>query len=83
MNATAPVWYGDVIGASHTTVIDNPLSPTNAAANPLTKHFLAATAAWLRWQLAGDQTAKALFVGPSCGFCSQTATWKVQQKNLQ
>jgi hypothetical protein len=83
MNATTPVWYGDVIGASHTTVIDNPLSATNAAANPLTKHFLGATVAWLRWQLAGDETEKALFVGPNCGYCMQTMAWKVQQKNLQ
>jgi dienelactone hydrolase len=81
-HANAPVWYGDVIGASHTTVIDNPLSGTNAADDPLMKHFLAATAAWLRWQLAGDQVMKALFVGPSCGFCMETSAWKVQQKNL-
>jgi len=81
-HTNAPVWYGDVIGASHTTVIDNPLSNTKASDDPLMKQFLAATAAWLRWQLADDQTMKALFVGPSCGFCTQTSAWQVQQKGL-
>jgi hypothetical protein len=80
--AMAPVWYGDVIGASHTTIIDNPLS-TATTPDPLKKPFLAATIAWMRWQLAGDETMKPLLVGPSCGFCKQTMTWKVQQKNLQ
>jgi hypothetical protein len=79
--ATAPVWNGDVIGASHTTIIDNPLTPSTTP-NPLKKPFLAATVAWLRWKLAGDQTMKSSFVGSSCGFCLQTSTWTVQQKNL-
>jgi hypothetical protein len=85
MMATAPVWYGDVIGSSHTTVIDSQSTgggygtpPTD----PLKKQYLAAAAAWLRWQLAGDLTMKALFVGPNCGFCMQTSTWLVQQKML-
>jgi hypothetical protein len=82
MNAKTPVWYGDVIGASHTTVIDNPLSPRKGADVELIKQFLGATAAWLRWQLADDQVMKALFIGPSCGYCSQPMAWKVQQKNL-
>ena len=38
--ATTPVWYGDVIGASHTTIIDNPLD-TSATSDPLKKPFLA------------------------------------------
>jgi hypothetical protein len=82
MNAKTPVWYGDVIGASHTTVIDNPLSARKPADVELIKQFLGATVAWLRWQLADDQVMKALFVGPSCGYCSQPMVWKVQQKNL-
>jgi dienelactone hydrolase len=81
MLATTPVWYGDVIGASHTTIIDNPLGGSSTT-DPLKKPFLAATVAWLRWQLAGDQTMKSMFVGSSCGFCTQTSTWTVQQKNL-
>ncbi|MGH7438946.1 MAG: hypothetical protein ACRENE_24935 [Polyangiaceae bacterium] len=79
---TAPVWYGDVIGASHTTIIDAILGFGTPSTDPLKRPFLAATVAWLRWQLAGDLTMKAMFVGSSCGFCTQTSTWQVQQKNL-
>jgi hypothetical protein len=80
--ATAPVWYGDVIGASHTTIIDAVLGFGTPPTDPLKRPFLAATVAWLRWQLAGDLTMKPSFVGSSCGFCTQTSTWQVQQKNL-
>lgn len=80
--ATTPVWYGDVIGSSHTTIIDDPLG-NSSPDDPLKKRYLAATLAWLRWQLTNDQTMKPLFVGMDCGFCMQTTTWKVQQKNLQ
>jgi hypothetical protein len=83
MNAMAPVWYGVVIGSSHTTVIDNPLADPGSAADPLKVHYLAASVAWLRWQLAGDQTMKAMFVGDDCGFCKDTATWQVRQKDLK
>ena len=83
MMATTPVWYGDVIGASHTTVIDNPLTPGDGGIDPVKQQFLAATAAWLRWQLASNLTMKPRFVGPSCGFCTDTSAWTVQQKNLQ
>jgi hypothetical protein len=48
----------------------------------MAKGFLAATAGWLRWQLAGDSAMKKLFVGASCDFCMNTAVWTVQQKNL-
>ncbi|WP_328459284.1 alpha/beta hydrolase [Actinoplanes sp. NBC_00393] len=37
--------------------------------------------AWLRWQLKGDQSARALFTGPNCGLCSGTR-WTVTSKNL-
>ncbi|HKP62397.1 MAG TPA: hypothetical protein VJV78_36940 [Polyangiales bacterium] len=79
MTATVPVWYGVVIGSSHTTVIDNPLDNT---VSPLKAHYLASTVAWLRYQLAGDQVMKALFVGPDCGYCKQTMVWEVKQKDL-
>jgi len=84
MMAAAPVWYGVVIGSSHTTVIDDAYSSGfgTSPTDPLKKQYLGATAAWLRWQLAGDQTMKAMFVGPNCGFCTQTSTWLVQQKML-
>ncbi|MEU9351227.1 hypothetical protein AB0D65_09430 [Streptomyces griseoloalbus] len=35
---------------------------------------------WLKWQLKGDTTARAEFVGPDCGLCS--TDWEVLQKNL-
>lgn len=79
---TTPVWYGAVIGSSHVTVIDDPLS-TASAEDPFKKYYLAATVAWLRWQLAGDQSLKPWFVGADCRFCMDTAAWKIQQKNLQ
>lgn len=80
--ATTPIWYGDVIGSSHTTIIDDPLGGSSPD-DPLKKPYMAATVAWLRWQLANDSSMKSLFVGSDCGFCQQTASWKVQQKNLQ
>ncbi len=79
MTATVPVWYGVVIGSSHTTVIDNPL---NMSMSPLKVYYLASSVAWLRWQLAGDLTMKALFVGPDCGYCKQPMVWEVKQKDL-
>lgn len=82
-NAMVPVWYGVVIGASHTTVIDNPLQERSDKDQMLIKQFMAATVGWLRWQLAGDEQSKALFVGPSCGYCTDTKAWLVQQKDLQ
>jgi hypothetical protein len=50
---------------------------------PLKNEYLGATVAWLRYQLAGDEVMKALFIGPSCGYCTQPKLWKVQQKDLQ
>ena len=44
--------------------------------------YLAATAGWLRWQLAEDQTMKRLFVGPSCDLCTRASVWTVQQRGL-
>lgn len=82
-DAKVPVWYGAVNGSGHTTVIDNPLSTKKAAENPLMKPYLAATTAWLRWQIADDASLRSLFVGPSCGFCTDTKTWTVEQKDLQ
>jgi hypothetical protein len=83
MNAKVPVWYGVVIGSSHTTVIDNPLGDQNTADDALKVQYLAVSVAWLRWQLAGDRVMKAMFVGPDCGYCKQSTIWQVQQKDLQ
>lgn len=76
-NATTPVWYGDIVGASHLTVTGS------SATDPKLKAFLTATAAWLRWQLAADQTMKAFFVpSATCTLCTQTSVWTVQEKDL-
>jgi hypothetical protein len=83
MNAEVPVWYGNVIGSSHTTVIDNPLGDQNTADDALKVQYLSVSVAWLRWQLAGDQVMKAMFVGQDCGYCKQSMIWKVQQRDLQ
>jgi hypothetical protein len=81
-NIEIPVWYGVVVGSSHTTVIDNPMSGMPQGDPGIKKAYLASAAAWLRWQLAGDETLKTLFVGQDCGYCKDSATWLVQQKEL-
>jgi hypothetical protein len=43
--------------------------------------FGKAAVAWLKWQLKGDQTAKKMFIGSDCGFCSNSV-WKIQLKNF-
>jgi hypothetical protein len=79
MNAKVPVWYGVVIGSSHTTVIDQ----GSTDIDPLKRLYLASTVAWLRYQLVGDPVMKALFVGNDCGYCKDTKNWLVQQKDLK
>ena len=37
--------------------------------------------AWLEWQLRGDKTAEAYFVGDACGLCTDTE-WTIQRKNF-
>jgi hypothetical protein len=32
--------------------------------------------AWWKWQLNGDQTAKSMFVGDSCGLCNRDAEFE-------
>jgi hypothetical protein len=78
-NAKTPVWYGIVLGSSHTTVIDQ----GSTEIDPLKRLYLASTVAWLRYQLTGDALMKALFVGPDCGYCKDTKAWKVEQKDLK
>jgi dienelactone hydrolase len=41
-----------------------------------------ATVGWLRWRLMGDTTLDAMFVGPDCTLCKDSAWDKVQQKSL-
>jgi dienelactone hydrolase len=41
-----------------------------------------ATVGWLRWRLMGDKTLDAMFIGPDCTLCKDSAWDKVQQKSL-
>jgi dienelactone hydrolase len=43
--------------------------------------FAVAVEAWLDWTLKGDKSASRMFVGSSCGLCTDPK-WKVQIKNL-
>jgi hypothetical protein len=56
-------------GASHFTVNNSVFRP--------------ATTAWALWQLKGDQTAKAQFVGPNCGYCSPAAGFSTYRANAR
>ena len=38
-------------------------------------------AAWLKWQLKGDKTAKNMFSGADCGLCKDTQ-WEYKKKNM-
>ena len=73
MNATVPVFYGNPKGAAH-------MSPTEIGDAALRSKFAAACVGWLRWQLAADETRKAMFIGDACTLCKDTS-WTVQQKN--
>jgi hypothetical protein len=44
--------------------------------------FAFAVEAWLDWTLKGDQTASKMFVGSSCGLCTDPK-WTVRIKNLR
>jgi len=69
-SATTPVFYGN-FASGHLGI----LTP------PFQQQIQAEVVAWLRWQLMGDASIKARFVGEQCGVCSDDR-WKVQQKNL-
>ncbi len=43
--------------------------------------FATVTAAWLDWQLKGDQRASHWFVGDDCRLCTDSR-WTIQRKNL-
>jgi dienelactone hydrolase len=43
--------------------------------------FAKAAGAWLKWQLKGDKTARMMFVGSSCGLCTDPK-WKIERKKL-
>ncbi len=43
--------------------------------------FAKAVGSWLKWQLKGEKSASAMFVGPNCGLCTDTS-WKLERKNV-
>jgi hypothetical protein len=65
-HAEVPVFLAQIQGASHIT------------APGMT---LGACAAWLRWQLMGDTTMAANFVGDDCTLCKRPS-WKCKEKGL-
>lgn len=75
MNVKVPVVYGNPKGAAH-------MSPTEIGDATLRSNFAAACVGWLRWQLAADETQKAMFLGDDCTLCKD-ASWTLQQKNWQ
>jgi hypothetical protein len=69
---TVPSFYGVMSGTGHVDVVLD-----SATASRVAK----VTLGWLRWQQMADQTQKPLFVGASCGLCSDRE-WRVMQKGL-
>jgi hypothetical protein len=43
--------------------------------------FAKAAGAWLKWQLKGDKEAAKMFLGPSCGLCTDPK-WTIERKKL-
>jgi hypothetical protein len=43
--------------------------------------FAQAAGAWLKWQLKGDKKASLMFVGPSCGLCTDPK-WTIEKKHI-
>ncbi len=69
--ATTPIFYANFAGG-HLGILGAPHG----------ERIAAMSAAWLRYQLMGDTTLRAAFVGSSCTYCTDS-NWKVQQKNLR
>ena len=44
--------------------------------------FAVAVSAWLEWQLRGDQAAGKMFMGKSCGLCTDPK-WKIEKKGIK
>jgi hypothetical protein len=66
-----PVFWGNLEGATHTgTAIGN----IGGYRGPAT--------AWFRLHLMGDESARSLFYGASCGLCSNSS-WQVERRGIQ
>jgi hypothetical protein len=66
-----PVFWGTLQGATHTGTA---IGSIGGYRGPST--------AWFRLHLMGDESARSLFYGASCGLCSD-ATWRVQKKGIE
>jgi hypothetical protein len=69
--ANVPVFWGTLLGADH---IGSAIGDITGYRGPAT--------AWFRLHLMGDETARSLFYGASCGLCTDAA-WTVQRKSIQ
>lgn len=69
--AKLPVFYGVLGGATH-------IGPFGGT--PHAGEYGRAGVAWLRWQLAGDESFKSWFVGNDCTLCADP--WTAMQRNL-
>jgi pimeloyl-ACP methyl ester carboxylesterase len=65
-----PLFFGTLAGVGHT----DEFSGMNGG------RWGRIVAAWLRWRLAGDDRAGALFMGDSCEFCK--GDWTAMKRNL-
>jgi sugar lactone lactonase YvrE len=66
---SVPAFYGARHGAGHTATVDHPGGGeyANVASN------------WLLWQFKNDRKAAAMFVGATCGLCTNS-NWDVRAK---
>ena len=60
---------------------DLPVGHTDAYPGPDLR-WTNAVLGWLRWQLDGDERSKGMFVGPSCGLCTDKDWTVTGAKNL-
>jgi dienelactone hydrolase len=67
-----PAFYGARHGAGHTAT----------AYHPGGGEFANVAASWVRWQFKGDKKAAAMFVGKTCGLCTN-ANWDAEAKRLR
>ncbi|WP_018653792.1 chlorophyllase/cutinase-like alpha/beta fold protein [Actinomadura flavalba] len=70
-SSNRPAAYGELRGADH-------LAPTGNGGP-----FRGISTAWLYFVLRGDAGARAMFGGPSCGYCTDTALLSAWQRNAK
>ena len=65
-------FYGARHGAGHTATVEHPGGG----------EFANVASSWVRWQFKGDKKAAAMFVGKSCGLCTNS-NWDVESKGVR